>query len=67
MKVVANGKAVELAEGSTVADLLDRLDLGSRWVLVEHNGQAVDRRHLAATTLREGDRLELVRAVAGGT
>ncbi len=35
-------------------------------MLVERNGEPVERRHLSTTTLAEGDRLELVRAVAGG-
>ncbi|MEA2827644.1 MAG: sulfur carrier protein [Actinomycetota bacterium] len=66
MKVVANGDPVELPEGSTVDDLLVRLGLGGRWVLVERNGEPVERRHLSTTVLADGDRLELVRAVAGG-
>ena len=35
-------------------------------MLVERNGEPVERRHLATTELAEGDRLELVGAVAGG-
>ena len=66
MRVTANGDGVELAEGATVADLLAALGLGGRWVLVERNGEPVRRSELAATRLAEGDRLELVRAVAGG-
>ncbi len=66
MRITANGDAVELDEGATVGDLLTRLGLGGKWVLVEHNGEPMDRRDLATTVLAEGDRLELVRAVAGG-
>jgi sulfur carrier protein len=66
MRVTANGDAVELAEGATVADLLAALGLGGRWVLVERNGEPVRRADVATTALAEGDRLELVRAVAGG-
>ena len=66
MRVVANGEPVELADGATVDDLLSELRLGGRWVLVERNGEPVARRELATTVLAEGDRLELVRAVAGG-
>jgi thiamine biosynthesis protein ThiS len=35
-------------------------------VLVERNGEPVERAALARTALADGDRLELVRAVAGG-
>lgn len=66
MRVTANGDPVEVAVGSTVDDLLVMMGLGGRWVLVERNGEPVDRRHLTTTVLAEGDRLELVRAVAGG-
>ena len=47
-------------------DLLEHLGLGARWVLVECNGDPVERAALATTVLADGDRLELVRAVAGG-
>ena len=66
MRVTANGDAVDLAEGATVADLLDGLGLGQRWVIVERNGEPVRRDAMAVTVLAEGDKLELVRAVAGG-
>jgi len=66
VKVVANGDPVEVAEGASVEDLLAVLGLGGRWVLVERNGEPVPRSDLAATLLADGDRLELVRAVAGG-
>ena len=66
MTVTANGEPVELADGATVEDLLATLGLGGRWVLVEHNGEPVPRAVLASTVLSDGDRLELVRAVAGG-
>jgi sulfur carrier protein len=64
--VVANGKAVELNDGATLDDLLKQLELGAKWVVVERNGEPVPRRETATTVLANGDRLELVRAVAGG-
>jgi len=66
MQVVANGKPVDVADGATVDDLLTVLGLGGKWVLVERNGEPVPRAALATTALADGDRLELVRAVAGG-
>ena len=66
MRVSANGDPVELVDGATVDDLLAQLGLGRRWVLVERNGVPVHRRDTATTVLVDGDRLELVRAVAGG-
>jgi sulfur carrier protein len=66
MRVLANGDPTEVPDGATVADLLHSLGLGGKWVLVERNGEPVARRDLEITALAEGDRLELVRAVAGG-
>lgn len=66
MQVVSNGKPLEVDDGTTVDELLRRLGLGAKWVLVERNGEPVNRRDLASTLLEPGDRLELVRAVAGG-
>jgi sulfur carrier protein len=66
MDVVANGKQVHLAEGASVADLLDHLNVGARVVVVERNGEPIDRRAAATVVLADGDRLEVVRAVAGG-
>ena len=66
VQVIANGKPVDLDDGATVDDLLRALGLGKRWVVVERNGEPVERRRAAATVLGAGDRVELVRAVAGG-
>ena len=66
MRVVANGDPIELPADATVSDLLTQLGLGAKWVLVERNGEPVRRADLPTTSLAEGDRLELVRAVAGG-
>ena len=66
MKVTANGEEVTLGDASTAMDLLEHLGLGAKWVLVERNGEPVERAALSTTILADGDRLELVRAVAGG-
>ena len=66
MRVVANGKDVTLPEGATVAVLVEELGLTGRLLLVERNGEPVDRDAIPSTRLSDGDRLELVRAVAGG-
>ncbi len=66
MKVIANGDPVELADGSTVDDLLVALGLGGKWVVVERNREPVARADFPTLVLEDGDRIELVRAVAGG-
>ena len=64
--VLANGKPVELEDGATLATLLDHLRLGRGVAAVERNRDPVPRSELATTRLADGDRVELVRAVAGG-
>jgi sulfur carrier protein len=66
VQVIANGDPVWLPDGANLPDLLAALGLGAKWVVAERNGLAVDRADMASTQLAEGDRIELVRAVAGG-
>jgi sulfur carrier protein len=66
MHLVVNGEATDVPDGANVADLLDQLGLGPKWVIVERNGEPVERRDVPTTALADGDRIELVRAVAGG-
>ncbi len=66
MEVIANGEPVAVPDGARLTDLLGALGLGQKWVVAERNGVPVDRADMATTALAEGDRIELVRAVAGG-
>ena len=66
MNVRVNGKPAVLPEESTVASLMENLKLGPRGVAVEVNEQLVVRKDWAATSLREGDRIEIVTLVGGG-
>jgi sulfur carrier protein len=66
MEVIANGNPVSLDDGARLTDLLAALGLAEKWVVAERNGEAVNRADMATTLLADGDRIELVRAVAGG-
>ena len=66
MVVRVNGDDVEVPDGSTLGQLLEQLGLTRRLIVVERNGEPVPRPDVPGTALAEGDRLELVRAVAGG-
>ncbi len=46
--------------------LISRFGLQVGSVVVEHNGRALVRAEVTEVVLVEGDRVELVRAVAGG-
>jgi sulfur carrier protein len=66
MRVTVNGGPRDLPDGFGLVALLEQLGLRPGSVVVEHNGEALVRSELDAVVLAEGDRLELVRAVAGG-
>lgn len=65
MQVKINGKAEEFAGGS-ILDLLKAKKIEPQMVAVEVNDAMVDREHLAATQLNEGDRLEFLFYMGGG-
>jgi thiamine biosynthesis protein ThiS len=64
--VTANGRAVALEVGETLHAFLRRMGFEPRMVVVERNGEALTPAEGAATRLLAGDRLEIVRIVAGG-
>jgi sulfur carrier protein len=66
VKIFINGVPRELAEGTTVAALLDELEVTRRQVAVEVNCQLVPRARHAEHRLCEEDRLEVVTLVGGG-
>jgi sulfur carrier protein len=66
VRVTANGDEIDLPDGAALTELLERLGLGQKWVVVERNGEPVDRAAMGSVALADGDRLEIVRAVAGG-
>lgn len=66
MKLVLNGEPREVEEATSVDELLRFLGFADTPVVVEHNGRALFPREFAETRLDEGDRLEIVRVVAGG-
>ena len=66
MQIVVNGRPSQVADTTTLPELLETLGLRIGSVVVEHNGTALLRSELAAALLADGDRLELIRAVAGG-
>ena len=64
--ISVNGRAHELEPGETVERLLERLELGGRYALVERNGEPVERSAYGSVRLLEGDALVVARPVAGG-
>ncbi len=64
--VIANGKPVPAALPCSLEEFLRAQQLLPRSVVVEHNGEAVAPSEFGQRQLCAGDRLEIVRIVAGG-
>ena len=66
MQIALNGENTDSRGAQTVDDLVRRLELPPEAVLIEHNGVALHRREWRETPLAKGDRIEIIRVVAGG-
>jgi sulfur carrier protein len=65
--ITLNGKLRELDGATTVTGLLEALNVNPKQVAVALNGEVVRRIEWADTTIHEGDAVEIVRAVGGGS
>ena len=66
MTVVINGEPRAIPAPATVADLLIRLGLDPRMVVVELNREIIRRPRVGEVNLKDGDSVELVHFVGGG-
>jgi sulfur carrier protein len=66
VEIIVNDQSRNVADGISVARLLDELDLTGKHVAVEVNLQLVPRAQHTEHQLAEGDRLEIVTLVGGG-
>jgi sulfur carrier protein len=66
VNITANGEPFELPVARTVAEFIRERGLHPRFVVVELNGEPLERARYDKVNLEDGDRIELVRAVAGG-
>lgn len=64
--VTANGKQIETNLPCSIEEFLIAQGLLPRSVVVEHNGEAVAPSEFSTRQLKAGDRLEIVKIVAGG-
>ncbi len=66
MQIEVNGQVREVVDGTTVAGLLELLEVMQPHVAVEVNLELVPRARHTETALQPGDRLEVVTLVGGG-
>lgn len=65
-QVIANGQAIPAQLPCSIERFLLSQKLRPRSVVVEHNGEAVAPSEFSDRQLNPGDRLEIVKIVAGG-
>jgi thiamine biosynthesis protein ThiS len=65
-QITANGHPIETNLPCTLEEFLVAQKLLPRSVVVEHNGEAVAPSEFSRRQLQAGDRLEIVKIVAGG-
>lgn len=66
MRATVNGTEWELADGTTVADVLARLGAPANGIAVARRGEVVPRVSWSDTVLTDGDDIEVLTAVQGG-
>ena len=66
MKIIVNGKAMDVADGLTLEGLLGQLNIRREYTAVALNREVARKAQYAETVLREGDRVEIVHPMGGG-
>lgn len=66
MRLEINGEIREVEDVETVEGLVKALGLPAAALLIELNGEALLRAEWASSTVREGDKVEILRVSAGG-
>ncbi len=67
MELTVNGKKLEAADGVTITALLEELKINALRVAVQLNQEIVKRERYEETSLKPGDRLEIITFMAGGS
>ena len=67
VQIHVNGEAKSWRRGATVADLLRDLDIKTERVAVELNLEILDRAVFAHRPLNDGDRVEIMSFIGGGS
>ena len=66
MRILVNGEETDTRGAGNIAELVERYQMSPQSILIEHNGIALHPREWRDRGLAEGDRIEIVRVVAGG-
>ena len=64
--MILNGQPRSVANRQTIEGLIQELKLIPETLLIEHNGTALHRAEWQTCAVQDGDKIELIRVVAGG-
>ena len=67
MELTVNGKKLEVTDGATITALLEELNINPLRVAIQLNLEIIKRERYDTTTLRAGDKLEIITFMAGGS
>jgi sulfur carrier protein len=67
MNIFVNGDALELDQPLTITDLLAHLNMADKRVAVEINQDIIPRSEHSSYLIQDGDKIEVVQAIGGGT
>lgn len=67
IRIQVNGEGRDWRSNATVADLLRDLEITTERVAVEVNLEIVDRAMFAQQILKDGDRVEILSFIGGGS
>ena len=66
MKITVNGKAMDVADALSVEGLLTQLNVARQFTAVAVNREITPKAQYGSVTLRDGDKVEIVRPMGGG-
>ncbi|GGK71662.1 sulfur carrier protein ThiS [Amphritea balenae] len=66
IRLTVNGEKLQQVTARNLQELIETLRLTEKRIAVEVNQEIIPRSEHQSTRLREGDRVEIVRAVGGG-
>ena len=67
MELTINGKPRDVTDGATITTLLEELKIHPLRVAVQLNLEIIKRERYEETTLKSGDKLEIITFMAGGS
>ena len=64
--ITVNGKEYPFKEGSTLASVLDDLNITLKHMAIEQNGVIIPGESITDTAVNSGDTIEIIQFVGGG-